>query len=102
MMNLDSELNQSGDCLASEALADPSQAKTVRVTGGAPVPTGGPFAEVKESLAVYWILDVDEGRALQIASQLAAYSHKGRRDVPALRRTSSRQMRRVEWPALFG
>ena len=76
MMNLDTELKASGECLASDALADPSQAKTVRVAGGAPVPTGGPFAEVKESLVGYWILDVDEGRALQIPSQVAAFSHK--------------------------
>ncbi|HEY5990317.1 MAG TPA: YciI family protein [Streptosporangiaceae bacterium] len=74
MMRLDSELKESGECLASDALVDPSQAKTVRFVGGAPVPTDGPFAEVKESLAGYWILDVDEDRALQIASQVVAYT----------------------------
>jgi hypothetical protein len=74
MMKLDAELKESGECVASEALADPSQAKTVRFTGGAPVPTDGPFAEIKESLAGYWILDVDEERALQIASEVVAYT----------------------------
>jgi hypothetical protein len=74
MMKLDTELKESGECLASDALVDPSQAKTVRFAGGAPVPTDGPFAEVKESLAGYWILDVDEDRALQIASQVVAYT----------------------------
>jgi hypothetical protein len=74
MMTLDTELKESGECLASDALVDPSQAKTVRFVGGAPVPTDGPFAEVKESLAGYWILDVDEDRALQIASQVVAYT----------------------------
>jgi hypothetical protein len=74
MMKLDTELKASGECVASEALIDPSQAKTVRFTGGAPVPTDGPFAEVKESLAGYWIVDVDEERALQIASDVVAYT----------------------------
>jgi hypothetical protein len=36
MTKLDTELKESGECLASEALADPSQAKTVRFAGGAP------------------------------------------------------------------
>jgi hypothetical protein len=74
MMKLDTELKESGECVASEALADPSQAKTVRLIDGAPLPTDGPFAEIKESLAGYWILDVDEERALQIASQVVAYT----------------------------
>jgi hypothetical protein len=38
------------------------------------VPTDGPFAEIKESLAGYWILDVDEDRALQVASRVVAYT----------------------------
>ena len=64
LMKLDTELKESGECVGSDALADPSQAKTVRFINGAPVPTDGPFAEVKESLAGYWIVDVDEDRAL--------------------------------------
>jgi hypothetical protein len=74
LMKLDVELKESGECVASDALADPSQAKTVRFSGGAAVPTDGPFAEVKESLAGYWIVDVDEQRALQIASQVVGYT----------------------------
>ena len=74
MMQLDIELKESGECVASEALGDPGQARTVRFVEGAPVPTDGPFAEVKESLAGYWILEVDEERALQIASRVVAYT----------------------------
>src|SRR5262249_9975265 len=74
LMKLDAELKESGECVASEALADPGQAKTVRFTGGAPVPTAGPFPEVKESLAGFWIVDVDEERALQIVSQVVGYT----------------------------
>jgi hypothetical protein len=74
MMKLDTELKEAGEVVASHGLVDPSQAKTVRFTGGAPVPTDGPFAEIKESLAGYWIVDVDEDRAIEIASQVVAYT----------------------------
>jgi hypothetical protein len=74
LMKLDTELKESGECLGSEALADPGQAKTVRFTGGAPVPTDGPFAEIKESLVGYWIVEADEERALQIASAVVGYT----------------------------
>jgi hypothetical protein len=55
-------------------LVDPRQAKTVRFHNGAPVPTDGPFAEIKESLAGYWIVEVSEERALEIASRVVAYT----------------------------
>ena len=74
MMRLDTELKESGECLASEALADLSQAKTVRFVGGAPVPTDGPFAEIKESLVGYWVVEADEERVLQIASTVVGYT----------------------------
>ena len=74
MMKLDTELKESGEVVASHGLVDPSQAKTVRFTGGVPVPTDGPFAEVKESLAGYWIVEVSEERAIEIASQVVAYT----------------------------
>ncbi len=74
MMKLDTELKEAGEVVAGHGLVDPSQAKTVRFENGAPVPTDGPFAEVKESLAGYWIVDVDEERAIEIASQVVAYT----------------------------
>jgi hypothetical protein len=74
LMKLDTELKESGECVASDALVDPGQAKTVRFTGGAPVPTDGPFAEVKESLAGYWIVEAGEERAIQIAAQVVGYT----------------------------
>src|SRR5256885_15308141 len=69
MQKLDRELKEAGEVVASHGLVDPSQAKTVRFQNGVPVPTDGPFAEVKESLAGYWIVDVSEERAIEIASQ---------------------------------
>ena len=58
LMKLDTELKELGECVASDALVDPSQAKTVRFINGAPVPTDGPFAEVKEVLGGYWMIQV--------------------------------------------
>jgi hypothetical protein len=73
MTDLDQELADSGELAASEGLADPTQATTLRFEHGAPVPTDGPFAESKESLAGYLIVDVDdEARGLEIASRIVA------------------------------
>src|SRR6266852_74064 len=66
-------LKLAGEVVASQGLVDPSQAKTVRFQNGVPVPTDGPFAEVKESLAGYWIVDVSEDRAIEIASRVVAF-----------------------------
>ncbi len=74
LLKLDSELRESGELVVGGALVDPGQAKTVRFTGGVPVPTDGPFAEVKESLAGYWIVEVSEDRAIEIASRVVAYT----------------------------
>src|SRR2546430_10077849 len=74
MMMLDTELKEAGEVVASRGLVDPSQARTVRFTGGVPVPTDGPFAEVKESLAGYWVVEATEERAIEIASQVVAYT----------------------------
>jgi hypothetical protein len=73
MLKVDVELKEAGELVASQGLADPSQAKTVRFQNGAPVPTDGPFAEVKESLAGYWVVEVSEARAIEIASRVVAF-----------------------------
>jgi hypothetical protein len=74
LMKLDGELKEAGELVDGQKLVDPSQAKTVRFQNGAPVPTDGPFAEIKESLAGYWIVDVSEHRAIEIASRVVAYT----------------------------
>ena len=59
----------------AEGLADASQAKTVRIQNGVPVATDGPFAESKESLAGYWIIDVEnEARAIEFTSKIVAFT----------------------------
>jgi hypothetical protein len=75
MVNIDEELRQSGEMVYNEGLADPSAAKTVRLENGQPVATDGPFAEAKESLIGFWIVDVEsETRVTELATSIAKYS----------------------------
>lgn len=72
MQTLNEDLTNSGEIVDGQGLADSTQAKTVRIQDGVPVATDGPFAESKESLVGYWIVDVDgEARAIEIASRIA-------------------------------
>jgi hypothetical protein len=73
MQDLDRELRDAGEYVDGQGLADATQAKTVRFEQGAPVVTDGPFAEAKESLAGFWVLDAAEDRVLDIASQIVAF-----------------------------
>jgi hypothetical protein len=76
MNEINEELSASGELVSAEGLVDASQAKKVDYTDGAVVISDGPFAESKESLAGYWIVDVDkEDRALEIASKVVAFTH---------------------------
>lgn len=59
---------ESGEVEESRHRIDPSRATTVRFVDGAPAPTDGPFAELKESLAGYWIIEGTRERAVEIAS----------------------------------
>jgi len=64
------ELNESGEFIGGRALADPSTGKVVRVRDGVPATTDGPFAESKEQLAGYYVLDVENmERAVEIAAR---------------------------------
>jgi hypothetical protein len=74
MTKLDDDLKKSGELVSSDGLADGSQAKTVRFVNGISVATDGPFAESKESLVGYWIVDVEnEDRAIAIASGIVDF-----------------------------
>jgi hypothetical protein len=75
MQKLNDELVNAGELVAAEGLADATQARTVRFQNGMPVATDGPFAESKESLAGYWIVDVEnQARALDIAKHVVAFT----------------------------
>jgi hypothetical protein len=74
MVKLDTELRESGELVDSRKLMDPERARTVRIVDGAPLPTDGPFAEVKESLCGYWIIEASEERAIEVTAQAVGYS----------------------------
>jgi hypothetical protein len=68
---LDAELEASGELVASQALAEHSTTKRVRVEEGRTLTTDGPFAEAKEHLAGIYLLDVaSEERAIEIAARI--------------------------------
>lgn len=72
MTQLNQELTESGELVFAEGLVDPSAATVVDASSGAVVVTDGPFAEAKESVIGFWILDVaDEARVLDITSRIA-------------------------------
>jgi len=54
------ELQESGAYVAGEALHDTSTATTVRVNDGEVLTTDGPFAETKEIINGYYLVDVDD------------------------------------------
>jgi hypothetical protein len=68
---LTEELTASGEMIVSEALADPSMAKRVSVDEGRTMTTDGPFAEVKEHLAGFFLLECESiDRAVEHAARL--------------------------------
>jgi hypothetical protein len=71
---LNQELLDSGELVDAQGLAGPDQAKFVRWDGqGTPVVTDGPFAETKELLAGYRLIDVESlERAIEIAARASA------------------------------
>ena len=65
----DAALRKSGHCIGSEALESVHTATTVRVRNSKISITDGPFAETKEQLAGFYLI---EARDLNEAIQLAA------------------------------
>ena len=74
MHALNKELAENGELVGCEGLAAPGEAKIVRAgKNGAPAVTDGPFAEAKEFLAGYWIVEVDKTqRAYEIAAKASS------------------------------
>jgi hypothetical protein len=67
----DEEVRKSGHCVASEALQPVASATTVRVRNGKVQVTDGPFAETKEILAGFYMIEArDLNEAIQIASRI--------------------------------
>ena len=84
MGTFNAQIEKSGELVDARGLAWPAEAKTVSLVDGQVVVTDGPFAEAKESLAGYWVLEVpDLDRAIELATQIVAYAEKVElREVP--------------------
>jgi hypothetical protein len=74
MKKLARDLTASGELVAAEGLAGPEAARIVKAgRNGAPEVTDGPFAESKEFLAGYWIVDCESrDQAYRIAARASA------------------------------
>ena len=81
----DEEVRRSGHCVASEALQPVATATTVRVRNGKVSVTDGPFAETKECLAGFYMIEArDLNEAIQIASKIPP-AHVGSVEVRPIR-----------------
>jgi len=69
------ELTESGEWIAGDGLADPTQTKTVRVRDGVPAITDGPFIEAKEHLVGYCLFECE---TLERATEIAVRSPDAR------------------------
>jgi hypothetical protein len=70
------DLEASGEMIVSEALADPSLARRVRVKDGETITSDGPFAEVKEHLAGFFLIECDSiDRAVEYAARIPEAAH---------------------------
>ena len=66
------ELSASGEFVTAEALADPASATVYGWSPEGHLATDGPYAEAKEQLAGFFVIDCDSReRAGQIAAQFA-------------------------------
>lgn len=79
MHALNRELLANGELVVAEGLEPPQMAKIVRAArADQPVVTDGPFAETKEFLAGFWIVDVaSPERAIAIAAKASTAPGKG-------------------------
>ena len=73
MNRINADLKSTGKLVAAEGLVGPDQTRIVRADdGGRPVVTDGPFAESKEFIAGFWIVEVkDADEAYRIAAKVS-------------------------------
>jgi hypothetical protein len=73
MMKYNETLQKAGVLLAIDGLHPPSMGSRVRFSGGKPKVTDGPFAEAKEVIGGYWMIQVkSKEEAVEWASRCPA------------------------------
>jgi len=84
-LDYDEAIRRSGHCIASEALQPVQTATTVRVRNGKVSITDGPFAETKEQLAGFYLVEArDLNEAIQLAVKIPP-AHVGSVEVRPIR-----------------
>jgi hypothetical protein len=69
---LQREMEERGHYVGGDELASASSAKLVRVRGGEPIVSDGPFAETKEQLGGHFTVECDLDAAIGYARQIPA------------------------------
>jgi hypothetical protein len=70
-LDYDEVLRKSGHYIASDALQPVQTATTIRLRNGKPFTTDGPFAETKEQLGGFYLLEAkDLNEAIRVASKI--------------------------------
>jgi hypothetical protein len=74
MDDLNKDLKTAGQWVTAEGLVSPEQTRLVTAKAdGSPSVTDGPFAESKEFIAGFWIIDVkDEAEAYKFAARVSS------------------------------
>ncbi|WP_433207492.1 YciI family protein [Dactylosporangium sp. CS-047395] len=64
-------ITESGELIRTDALGQPAESAVVRVRGGAPAVTDGPYVEAKEFLAGFYFVEcATRDRALELAAMI--------------------------------
>jgi hypothetical protein len=64
-------IQESGEMINTQALADPSNSAVVRVRDGVPVVTDGPYLEAKEFMGGFYLIECEsKERAIELAAQI--------------------------------
>ncbi len=92
------DLNARGQYLAASPLQPVASATSIRVRDGKPMVTDGPFAETREQLGGYFLIDVkDLNEAISIASKIPG-ARRGTvevrpiREIPNLPKAQPREL----------
>ncbi len=77
MSRYNDELREAGILLSLDGLHPPSEGARILFAGGKPTVLDGPFAEAKEVLGGYWIIDVgSQAEAIEWAKRCPASENK--------------------------
>ena len=84
-LRLNEEMREAGVLVAGEGLGDPALATRVSVRDGRTITSDGPYAEVKEHLAGFYLIDVaDLGEAVAWAAKAPDAAYTGVEVRPVL------------------